>query len=82
MNFDAVATSRQAFDAWVREVKKSPDRLDLARYADIQKPGIGYHPEHFSAVEPDLFEHILRKYDKADGLPENAPGKAAPLEER
>ena len=82
MNFNAVATSRQAFDAWVREVKKSPDRLDLARYADIQKPGIGYHPEHFSAVEPDLFEHILRKYDKADGLPENAPGKAAPLEER
>ena len=82
MNFNAVATSRQAFDAWVREVKKSPDRLDLARYADIQKPGIGYHPEHFSAVEPDLFEHILRKYDKTTRLSESVSGKAAPLEER
>jgi cytochrome o ubiquinol oxidase subunit II len=82
MNFKAVATTREAFDAWVRKVKQSPDRLDLARYADIQKPGIAYHPEYFSAVEPDLFEHVLHKYDKAAGLSESTPGKADPLEER
>jgi cytochrome o ubiquinol oxidase subunit 2 len=78
MNFNAVATSREAFDAWVRKVKQSPDRLDPARYADMQKPAIGYHPEYFSAVEPGLFELILQKYDKVAGLtgspPERAPG--------
>jgi cytochrome o ubiquinol oxidase subunit 2 len=89
MNFKAVATSREAFNAWVRKVKQSPDRLDLARFEDIQKPGIGYRPDHFSAVKPDLFEYILSKYDKAAGLagmPESKPasvsGIPAPPEDR
>jgi cytochrome o ubiquinol oxidase subunit II len=90
MNFKANATSREAFDAWVRKVKKSPHRLDLARYADMQKPGIGYHPDFFSAVKPGLFEYILHKYDKVAGLtgspsvsePGALPEKTDPPEER
>ena len=89
MNFEAVAASREEFEDWVRKVKQSPDRLDLARLADMQKPGIGYSPAYFSTVQPDLFERIVHKYDKAmaltgdamDSQPGPMHGGTGPVEE-
>ena len=90
MNFEAVATSREKFEDWVREVKQSPDRLDLTRYTDMQKPGIGYSPAYFSAVQPGLFEHIIGRYDTTMAMSGGAMGSQSgsmthgtgPVEER
>jgi len=64
MHFKAQAVSREEFQAWVQKVRQSPDKLDLDRYEQLTKPSDGYYPvTHFSAVKPDLFLSILRKYD-------------------
>jgi cytochrome o ubiquinol oxidase subunit 2 len=63
MHFKANAVSREEFQSWVQKIKQSPERLDLKRYEQLAKPNAGYYPvTYFSAVKPDLFEYILRKY--------------------
>jgi cytochrome o ubiquinol oxidase subunit 2 len=64
MHFKANAVSREEFQAWVQKIRQSPEKLDLDRYEKLAKPSAGYHPvTYFSAVEPDLFVYILRKFD-------------------
>jgi cytochrome o ubiquinol oxidase subunit 2 len=64
MHFKAHAVSRAAFQAWVQKVRQSKELLDLNRYEQLAKPNDGYYPvTYFSAVKPDLFLYILRKYD-------------------
>ena len=64
MHFKAQAVSREEFQAWVQKVRQSPEKLDLDRYEQLAKPSLGYYPvTYFSAVQPDLFLYILRKYD-------------------
>jgi cytochrome o ubiquinol oxidase subunit 2 len=63
MHFKAQAVSHEEFQAWVQKVRQSKELLDLNRYAQLAKPNVGYFPvTYFSAVRPDLFEYILRKY--------------------
>ena len=64
MNFKAIAVPREQFDAWVQKVKQSPEKLDLARYEEIQKPSTHYPVVFFSWVKADLFEHIIRQFNK------------------
>ena len=64
MHFKAQAVSLEDFQAWVQKVRQSPEKLDLQRYKQLTQPNDGYYPvTHFSAVEPDLFLYVLRKYD-------------------
>ena len=64
MHFKAHAVSREEFQAWVQKVRQSKELLDLERYEQLAKPNAGYYPvTYFSAVKPDLFLDILRKYD-------------------
>jgi len=68
MHFKAQAVSPEEFQAWVQKVRQSPEKLDLNRYEQLTQPNDGYYPvTYFSAVEPDLFLHILRKYDPTWG---------------
>jgi cytochrome o ubiquinol oxidase subunit II len=63
MYFQANAVSPEEFQSWVQRIRQSPEKLDLDRYEQLAKPSVGYHPvTYFSAVKPDLFEDILRKY--------------------
>ncbi len=62
MHFKAIGLSRAQFDAWVQHTKKSPIKLDLARYKELAQPSVGHPVTFFSAVKPGLFEHIVRKY--------------------
>jgi cytochrome o ubiquinol oxidase subunit II len=64
MHFKAIALPREQFDAWVQKVKQSPEKLDLARYEDIQKPSANHPVVFFSWVKPNLFEHIIRQFNK------------------
>jgi len=63
MSFNAKATSQESFDSWVQQVKKSPDKLDTARFEELRKPGVSTSVIHFSSIEPGLFEKIINKYD-------------------
>ncbi len=64
MHFKAHAVSREEFQAWVQKVRQSQELLDLDRYEQLAKPSTGYHPvTYFSAVQPELFVYILRKFD-------------------
>jgi cytochrome o ubiquinol oxidase subunit II len=68
MHFKAHAVSRAEFQAWVEKVRQSKQLLDLDRYEQLAKPNDGYYPvTYFSSVKPDLFVHILRKYDPTWG---------------
>jgi len=62
MRFKAIAVSREQFGTWVREVKQSPDTLDLARYEKLRAPNVGHPMICFSSVQPRLFNHIMGKY--------------------
>jgi cytochrome o ubiquinol oxidase subunit 2 len=77
MNFKAVATSPQEYQAWLQKVRSAPDRLDLARYTQLEKPGVDSSVMHFSSVKPGLFDHILRKYDHAMAMDPGAATKPA-----
>lgn len=67
MTFQAVAVSREEFEAWVQEAKRSPERLDFARYEGLAAPSERGPAVCFSSVQPGLFEHVLTKY-----MPEGA----------
>jgi cytochrome o ubiquinol oxidase subunit II len=68
MNFKAIATSREQFEAWIEKVRQSPEKLDLPRYEELEKPSVGYPVAYFSSVKPDLFDHIMRRYKKTMGI--------------
>ena len=62
MHFEAIATPRQQFEAWVQKARQSPNQLDLACYEELKKPTSGYPVTYFSSVTPGLFDHIIREY--------------------
>jgi cytochrome o ubiquinol oxidase subunit 2 len=63
--FAAVAMSEGDFDAWVAHAAASPDRLEATTYAELARPSIAAPVAYYSAVEPDLFVGIIRKYDRS-----------------
>jgi cytochrome o ubiquinol oxidase subunit II len=64
MHFKAHAVSPEEFQAWVQKVRESKEKLDLERYEQLAQQSDGYYPvTYFSAVKPDLFLYILRKFD-------------------
>ena len=65
MTFRAIATSGEAYAAWIQKVKQAPEKLDLARYKELEEPSVGSPVTLFSSVKPRLFDDILRKYDKS-----------------
>lgn len=65
MNFKAITVSPEEFEAWVQKVQKSPQKLDLARYEELEKPSSKSPVTYFSSVEPNLFGNIMGKYNKA-----------------
>jgi cytochrome o ubiquinol oxidase subunit 2 len=75
MNFDATATTPEAFEAWVGKVRQSPDKLDAARLEELRKPGVPAGPLYFSSIEPGLFEGIMKK---SVSMPTPAAGAGTP----
>jgi len=68
MNFEALAVSREEFESWVNKIRQSPEKLDMERYQELEQPNVNAPVTHFSEVKPDLFEHILSKYNKSMGM--------------
>ena len=68
-HFEAIATSREDFDAWVARAKQSPTTLDSAAYRVLAAPTIGHPVTYYSAVEPNLFDTIIAKYARGPAHP-------------
>jgi cytochrome o ubiquinol oxidase subunit 2 len=69
MHFKATAVSPEQFEAWVRKIRQSPDKLDVARYEKLAKPSVGHPVTFFSSVTPDLFGRIVHNYQRAGKTP-------------
>jgi cytochrome o ubiquinol oxidase subunit II len=76
MHFKAIAVASVEFEAWVQKTKHSSDKLDMARYEEMGKPSVGYPVTYFSTVKPDLFDHIMRKYNSMEMKPHAMGGKS------
>ncbi len=77
MHFKARAVLRKEFDEWVKKTRQSSNKLDLARYEEMEKPTIGYPVTLFSAVQPGLFDDIIRKFNPMWVKPRATGGDAA-----
>ncbi len=64
-HFAAIAMTPADFDAWLKRVGQSPDKLDTTTYAELAKPSAAHPVVHYSAVESGLFDRIIGKYDKS-----------------
>jgi cytochrome o ubiquinol oxidase subunit 2 len=63
MQFKAIATTRQKFEDWIRKARLSHDTLNRTRYRQLETPSIRDSVSFFSAVEPGLFDSIIRTFD-------------------
>ena len=61
MQFQAKATTEEEFDAWVSEVKMSPNVLTMQSYDDLLKPSENNPVSYYSNVEGDVFEEVVMK---------------------
>lgn len=68
MRFDAIATSGEAFNAWVDKVRQSPQTLDTARYGQLAQPSPSTPVTYFASVKPGLFDHIMHQINPAMGV--------------
>jgi cytochrome o ubiquinol oxidase subunit II len=63
MKFRAVATTPEAFAAWVKTVKGSPAELDGVNYASVAAPSDKHPVQYFSKVDANLFQKIVASYN-------------------
>lgn len=68
MQFDAIATSPEKFADWVQKIQHSPEQLNQELFEQLRKPGTDFPVKYFSAVEPDLFNHIIRLHRPAGSM--------------
>lgn len=62
MHFVARAATDADFDAWLAEVKKSPNQLSVAAYKELAQQSEDNPVTYYSSVEGDLFNAIIMKF--------------------
>ena len=67
MRFDTVAMSPPAFEAWMRDAKRSPQAMDAPRYRTLSLPATRGVPAIYAGVEPDLFDGIVDRFMRQPG---------------
>ena len=67
MHFDTVATSRAAFDAWVRQARQAPQVMDASQYRTASLPATRGAPAVYASVEPDLFDGVVDRFSRQPG---------------
>jgi cytochrome o ubiquinol oxidase subunit 2 len=73
MHFPVRAVPPADYAAWVARVRGHAVPLDRAAYARLGRPGVGT-PQLFGAVQPGLFDAIVREHMPA--APRPMPGRA------
>ncbi|RCL28504.1 ubiquinol oxidase subunit II [Pseudomonas sp. AFG_SD02_1510_Pfu_092] len=62
MHFKALALDQAGFDAWVAKVRSSQRQLDQASYTQLARPSVAHPVEHYAAVDAQLFQKLIDKY--------------------
>ncbi|MGB1309829.1 MAG: ubiquinol oxidase subunit II [Leucothrix sp.] len=65
MKFIAHAKSEQDFASWVSQVKSSPNTLSADAYKKLSVKTKDHSIEHYSSVNPLMFNRIIEKYTGA-----------------
>ncbi len=65
--FTVKAVSGEDYEAWLKTVRASPDRLDRDAYERLAKPSEKAPVAYFSGAEPGLFDAIIEKYTGPGG---------------
>ena len=68
MRFDTVAMPPPAFEAWMRDAKRSPQAMDAHRYRTVSLPATRGAPAIYAGVEPDLFDGIVDRFMRQPGV--------------
>ncbi len=64
--FQTIATSQDAFEAWVEKARQSGNALDATTYEALAKPSEKVPVTYYSGVESGLFDKIIAKYSHGD----------------
>lgn len=67
MHFKTLATSREEFDAWIRNAQASAHTLDLKTYRALERPSSKDPVTLYASVAPKLFDQVVDKYMQANG---------------
>ena len=62
MRFDAIASTQDGFDNWIKQAKASQRALDATSYAELAKRSTKLPVAYYSSVAPDMFGSIVNKY--------------------
>jgi cytochrome o ubiquinol oxidase subunit 2 len=62
MHFDAIATTQQGFDDWIKHAKAAPGALTRESYEALAKSSMHVPVSYYSNVSPDMFGIIVNKY--------------------
>jgi cytochrome o ubiquinol oxidase subunit 2 len=62
MHFIARASAESDFNAWVSDVKRSPERLSQATYDALSQPSENNPVTLYSSVDANLYDTIVMKY--------------------
>jgi len=62
MKFKAHALTQADFDAWVTQVRQSPEALSDQRYQQLKEKTKDHPVEYFSSVNPLKFNRIIEQY--------------------
>jgi cytochrome o ubiquinol oxidase subunit II len=73
MKFRAIATTPEAFAAWVNTVKASQAKLDGVNYAALAAPSEKHPVQYFSKVDANLFQKIVASYNNGHVRDMTAP---------
>lgn len=78
MHFQAVATSTEGFERWVRKVRQSDRTLDRDTLDALEKPSVANPVSHYARIAPHLFDRVIRQVMTAKvGIPKpQASGRA------
>lgn len=68
MHFVTRGVSDEAFDAWVADVRSSPDMLNRQRYLEVEKPSEHVPVMHFAGVESGLYTAIVNMCVERDKM--------------
>lgn len=73
MDFTITSTSSQDFNSWVQQVRRSPNALNSASYAQLARPSDDVKPLYYSHAASNLFEDVIMSYLVPKGKPSILP---------
>jgi cytochrome o ubiquinol oxidase subunit 2 len=74
MRFDVKAVAADAYRKWLADTKATGLSLDIAAYAALAKPSKDVRPTTYKAVDPQLFDSIVKETVPLIDGPEGSSG--------